>query len=57
MIRLLIAGAIVYVAYRVAKKVIDEVPDDFDPLLLPPPQDDREALRRQSARMGVEPER
>lgn len=56
MIRLLIAGAIAYTAYRITKKVIDEVPDDFDPFLQPP-QDDREALRRQSAAMGAEPQR
>ncbi|UVK37948.1 hypothetical protein LHFGNBLO_005061 [Mesorhizobium sp. AR10] len=56
MIRLLLAGAFVYVAYRVTKKVIDEVPDTVDPLLVPS-QGDREALRRQSAAMGVEPQR
>jgi hypothetical protein len=55
MIRLLIAGTIAYVAYRVARKVIDEVPDNFDPLLLP--REDERALRRQSAAMGVEPAR
>jgi hypothetical protein len=57
MMRLLIAGAIVYVAYRLAKKVIEEVPDDFDPVLLPSGQDDREGLRRQSAAMGIYPTR
>ncbi|MER8485893.1 hypothetical protein [Mesorhizobium sp. M1322] len=56
MIRLLIAGAAVYVAYRIAREIIDEVPDDFDPLLLPPPEDDK-SLQRQSAAMGAEPER
>lgn len=56
MIRLLIAGAAVYVAYRIVREIIDEVPDDFDPPLLPPPDDD-ESLRRQSAAMGVELER
>ena len=56
MIRLLLAGVIAYVAYRFTKKVIDDVPDDFDPLL-PPPQDERAALRRQSAAMGIEPQR
>jgi hypothetical protein len=56
MIRLLIAGAAVYVAYRITREIIDEVPDDFDPLPLPPP-DDRKPLRRQSAAMGVEPQR
>jgi hypothetical protein len=56
MIRLLIAGAAVYVAYRIVREIIDEVPDDLDPLLLPPPDDDK-SLRRQSAAMGVEPER
>ncbi|WP_292242265.1 hypothetical protein [Mesorhizobium sp.] len=56
MIRLLIAGATVYVAYRITREIIDEVPDDFDPVQLPPP-DDRKSLRRQSAAMGVEPQR
>ncbi|WP_167434499.1 hypothetical protein [Mesorhizobium helmanticense] len=55
MIRLLIAGTIAYAAYRIAKKVIDNVPDDFEPFL--PPRDDRKVLRRQSAAMGVEPRR
>ena len=55
MIRLLIAGALAYVTYRFTKKVIEEVPDDFDPLLMP--ADERRALRRQSAAMGVEPQR
>ena len=56
MMRLLIVGAIVYVAYRLARKVIEEVPDDFDPVLLPSENDD-ETLRRQSASMGVAPRR
>ncbi|WP_189644314.1 hypothetical protein [Mesorhizobium sp. M9A.F.Ca.ET.002.03.1.2] len=56
MIRLLIAGAAVYVAYRITREIIDEVPDDFDPVPLPPP-DHRKSLRRQSAAMGVEPQR
>ncbi|WP_287174231.1 hypothetical protein [Mesorhizobium sp.] len=56
MIRLLIAGGAVYVAYRIVKEIVDEVPDDFDPLLLPPPDDDK-SLPRQSAAMGVEPQR
>jgi hypothetical protein len=55
MIRLLIAGVAVYVAYRIVREIIDEVPDDFDPLL--PPPDDEKSLQRQSAAMGVEPER
>ncbi|WP_292184242.1 hypothetical protein [Mesorhizobium sp.] len=56
MIRLLIAGAAVYVAYRIVREIVDEVPDDFDPLLLPPSDDDK-SLPRQSAAMGVEPQR
>jgi hypothetical protein len=56
MIRLLIAGAAVYVAYRIIREIIDEVPDDFDPLLPPPPEDDK-SLRQQSAAMGVGPQR
>ncbi|WP_189501653.1 MULTISPECIES: hypothetical protein [unclassified Mesorhizobium] len=55
MIRLLIAGIVAYVAYRIAKEVIDQVPDNVDPLPMPP--DERRALRRQSAAMGVEPQR
>lgn len=55
MIRLLIAGTIAYAAYRITKKLIDDVPDDFEPFL--PPRDDRKVLRRQSAAMGVEPQR
>ncbi|MER8430682.1 hypothetical protein [Mesorhizobium caraganae] len=54
MIRLLITGLVAYAAYRAARKVIDEVPDDFDPL--PMPGDER-TLRRQSAAMGVAPRR
>ncbi|RWH84217.1 MAG: hypothetical protein EOQ86_00160 [Mesorhizobium sp.] len=56
MIRLLIAGAAVYTVYRIVREIIDEVPDDFDPLLLPAPDDDK-SLPRQSAAMGVEPQR
>ena len=55
MIRLLIVAAATYAAYRFTKKVIDDVPDNFDPL--PMPGDERRALRRQSAAMGVEPRR
>ena len=55
MIRLLITGLVAYAAYRAARKVIDDVPDDFDPL--PMPGDERVALRRQSAAMGVAPRR
>ena len=54
MIRLLIAGTIAYLTYRVAKQLIDDVPDNVDPLLLPS-QANREALRRQSAARGVDP--
>ncbi|MER8371862.1 hypothetical protein NKH19_26650 [Mesorhizobium sp. M1338] len=57
MFRLLVAGALAYVAYRIARKMVEDVPDTVDPLLLPPPQHDREALRRQSAAMGVDPGR
>jgi hypothetical protein len=55
MIRLLIVGLFAYATYRFTRKVIDDVPDDFDPL--PMPGDERPALRRQSAAMGVEPRR
>lgn len=55
MIRLLIVGLFAYVTYRFTRKVIDDVPDDFDPL--PMPGDERPALRRQSAAMGVGPRR
>lgn len=57
MIRLLLAGTLVFVTYRLIRKTIDEVPDDFDPILLPAPKNDREALRQQSAAMGVDPRR
>ncbi|BCG95784.1 hypothetical protein [Mesorhizobium sp. 131-2-1] len=54
MIRLLIAGLFAYATYRFTKKVIDEVPDGFEPLPLP---EERRSLRRQRAAMGVEPRR
>ncbi|AEH89600.1 hypothetical protein LB577_00305 [Mesorhizobium sp. B283B1A] len=57
MVRLLLAATLALLAYRLARKMIDEVPDNFDPLLLPAPRSDREALRRQSAAMGVDPKR
>ncbi|WP_136619988.1 MULTISPECIES: hypothetical protein [Mesorhizobium] len=57
MFRLLIAGALAYVTYRITRQMIDDVPDTVDPLLLPPSQHDREALRRQSAAMGIDPQR
>lgn len=57
MIRLLLAASLALLAYRLARKMIDEVPDNLDPLLLPAPRSDREALRRQSAAMGVDPKR
>ncbi len=57
MIRLLIAGALAYLTYRITRKVIEDVPNTIEPLLIPPSQYDREALRRQSAAMGVEPRR
>ncbi|MBZ9808569.1 hypothetical protein LB566_02005 [Mesorhizobium sp. CA13] len=57
MIRLLLACTIAFVTYRLARKLIEDVPDTVDPLLLPVPKNDREALRRQSAAMGVDPER
>ncbi|WP_214474787.1 hypothetical protein [Mesorhizobium sp. dw_380] len=57
MIRLLLAGTFAFLIYRLARRMIDEVPDNFDPLLLPAPRSDREALRRQSAAMGVDPKR
>lgn len=46
MFRLLVAGAILYVAYRIAT----EITGDW-----PPSQDEREMLRRQSAALGVDP--
>ncbi len=55
MIRLLITGLVAYAAYRVAKRVVDEVPNNFDPL--PIPSDERAALQRQSVAMGVAPRR
>lgn len=57
MFRLLIAGALAYVTYRITRQMIDDVPDTIDPLLVPPSQYDREALRRQSAAMGIDPQR
>ncbi|MBZ9795945.1 hypothetical protein [Mesorhizobium sp. ES1-4] len=57
MIRLLLVGTLAFVTYRVARRMIDEVPDSVDPLLLPAPANDRKALRRQSAAMGVDPKR
>lgn len=57
MFRLLVAGAVAYVAYRITKNLVEDVPDTVDPLLLPPRQYDRETLRRQSAAMGVDPQR
>ncbi|WP_187331185.1 MULTISPECIES: hypothetical protein [unclassified Mesorhizobium] len=56
MIRLLIVGLFAYVTYRFAKKVIDEVPDGFEPLPLQD-DDERRSLRRQSVAMGAEPRR
>ncbi|MET3520340.1 hypothetical protein [Mesorhizobium abyssinicae] len=56
MIRLLIVGLFAYATYRFAKKVIDEVPDGFEPLPLQD-DDERRSLRRQSAAMGAEPRR
>lgn len=57
MFRLLVTGAVAYVAYRITRQMVEDVPDTVDPLLLPPSQHDREALRRQSASMGVDPRR
>ena len=57
MIRLLLAGALAYVTYRITRKMVEDVPDTVDPLLLPPSKHDRETLRRQSADMGVDPQR
>ncbi|ETA72274.1 MULTISPECIES: hypothetical protein [Mesorhizobium] len=57
MIRLFLTGAFAFLAYRLARKIIDDVPGDVDPLLLPAPRSDRDALRRQSAAMGVDPRR
>ena len=55
MFRLLLAGLFAYATYRVTKRIIDEVPGDIAPLEMP--GDERRALRRQSAAMGVEPRR
>jgi hypothetical protein len=57
MIRLLLAGTFAFLTYRLARRMIDDVPDDIDPLLLPASGSDREALRRQSVAMGVDPRR
>ncbi|MGX8008564.1 hypothetical protein ACVDG8_005830 [Mesorhizobium sp. ORM8.1] len=55
MIRLLLIGLFAYAAYRVTMRIVEEVPGDVAPLEMP--GDERRALRRQSARMGVEPRR
>jgi hypothetical protein len=55
MIRLLLTGLFAYTAYRVAVRIIDEVPGDVAPLDMP--GDERRNLRPQSAAMGVEPRR
>ncbi|BCM18531.1 hypothetical protein MJ8_23010 [Mesorhizobium sp. J8] len=55
MVRLLLAGLFAYTAYRVAVRIIDEVPGNVAPLDMP--GDERRRLRRQSAAMGVEPKR
>jgi len=47
MIRLFLTGAFAFLAYRLARKMIDDVPGDVDPLLLPASRSDRDALRRQ----------
>ncbi|MFD1987950.1 hypothetical protein ACFSOZ_36625 [Mesorhizobium newzealandense] len=57
MFRLLVASALAYVTYRIARKMVEDVPDTIDPLLVPPSQYDREALRRQSVAMGIDPQR
>ena len=57
MIRLLLVGIFAFLTYRLARKMIDDVPGDVDPLLVPASRSDREALRRQSAAMGVDPRR
>ncbi|WP_296736285.1 hypothetical protein [Mesorhizobium sp.] len=54
MIRLLLTGLFAYTAYRVAVRIIDEVPGDVAPLDMPC---ERRALRRQSTAMGVAPRR
>ena len=50
MVRLLLAGLFAYTAYRVAVRIIDEVPGNVAPLDMP--GDERRRLRRQSAAMG-----
>ncbi|MDX8448350.1 hypothetical protein [Mesorhizobium captivum] len=55
MIRLLLVGLFAYATYRVTMRIIEEVPGDVAPLDMP--GDERRALRRQSATMGVEPKR
>ncbi|MER9657349.1 hypothetical protein NKJ26_28410 [Mesorhizobium sp. M0152] len=57
MIRLILVGAFAFVTYRLVRKMIDDVPDDVDPLLLPASANDREALRRQSAARAADPRR
>jgi hypothetical protein len=53
MIRLLVAGAVAYVAYRIVKEASGS--DDVDPLLPSPEQDDRKASKRQPATPGPDP--
>ena len=55
MIRLLLTGLFAYATYRITKRIIEEVPGDVAPLEMP--GDERRALRRQSAAMGMEPKR
>lgn len=55
MIRLMLTGLFAYTAYRVAVRIIDEVPGDVAPLEMP--GDGRRNLLRQSAAMGVKPKR
>ncbi|WP_095202468.1 hypothetical protein [Mesorhizobium carmichaelinearum] len=57
MIRLLLVSTFAFLTYRLARRMIDDVPGDIDPLLLPASRSDRDALRRQSAAMGVDPRR
>ncbi|MFB9985145.1 hypothetical protein ACFSQQ_08635 [Mesorhizobium kowhaii] len=57
MFRLLVASALAYVTYRITRKMVEDVPDTVDPLLVPPSRYDREALRRQSVAMGIDPQR
>lgn len=47
MIRILIGFGVVYAAFRLGK-VVAEAPNKVEPLLLPPPLVDREALARQA---------